>query len=108
MKFNKPDKVVYKSRFVAEARKEQPLSHLLEDEKTKLMQKGKCFICRQLGHRWYHCPNKKRKEMAATEGEAKGDARDDPKGKKPKPSVGLVPDVIGDTKEEKRTALCRT
>ena len=84
------------------------MSHLSENEKKKLMQEGKCFVCKQSGHKWYNCPTKKRKENAATEGEAKGDARDDPKGKKPKPSVGLVPDVIGDTQDEKRTALCRT
>ena len=40
--------------------------------------------------------------------EAKGDARDDPKSKKPKPSASFLPNVIGDTKEEKRTAFCRT
>ena len=59
----------------------------------------------QKGSSPFRICQKKKKDMAATEGKAKGDAKDDPRGKKPKPSAGLVPDVIGDTKEEKRIAL---
>ena len=67
------------------------------------------LLCKQEGHKLYDCPNKKRVDTSAIKGidVGKGDKRDNPVGKKTRPSAGLVLDIIGDAKDEKRIELCR-
>ena len=71
-----------------------------EDQKKALMATGKCFICEETGHIALHCPKRKRP--------ADSEDKEDRKGKKPKPSASLVPDVLGDQPSTDASELCRT
>ena len=66
------------------------------EEKKKLMLAGKCFICEEKGHIALNCPHKSSK-----------DAEDKEAPNKKKPSIGLVPDMIGDQSCDDATKLCR-
>ena len=75
---------------------------------TQLFKEGKCYICKQEGHKFYDCPNRKKTDASASAGidVGKGDMRDDA-ARKTRPSAGVVPYIIGDAKDEKRIELCR-
>ena len=64
------------------------------------MAENKCFICEKPGHYAPDCPERKR--SADSE-----DKEDDRKGKKPKPTAGLVPDMVGDKPSSDASELCR-
>ena len=68
--------------------------------KKTLMAENKCFICEKPGHYAPDCPERKR--SADSE-----DKEDDRKGKKPKPTAGLVPDMVGDKPSSDASELCR-
>ena len=59
-----------------------------------------CFNCKQTRHRYYNCPLKKGKNKGAAKPEPEVTA-------KKKPSVGLVPDMIGETREAEASELFR-
>lgn len=66
------------------------------EEKKKLMLAGKCFICEEKGHIFIalNCPHKSSK-----------DAEDKEAPDKKKPSIGLVPDMIGDQSCDDATVM---
>ena len=101
--FNRP------SIFGTAKRRDVSHAKAKEEERKQLFTEGKCYVCKQEGHKFYDCPNWKRIDTSANKGRdaRKGDKRADAIGKKNRPSAGLVPDIIGDAKDEKRTELCR-
>ena len=65
--------------------------HVLKDE-------GKCFFCQEKGHMVKNCPKKRKRDA---------DEDKDTKGKKSKPSIGLVPDMIVENAINDFSELCR-
>lgn len=74
----------------------RPLYGKSYEEKKALMLAGKCFICEEKGHIASKCPQQGSK-----------DAGDKEAPSKKKPSIGLVPDMIGDQLCDDATELCR-
>ncbi|MCO5563146.1 hypothetical protein L7F22_016783 [Adiantum nelumboides] len=68
-------------------------------ERKALKDAKKCYICEEEGHFANECPQRNSQNK---------DDKSDRKGKKPKPSAGLVPDLVGDQQNVDATELCRT
>ncbi|MCO5602902.1 hypothetical protein L7F22_057042 [Adiantum nelumboides] len=66
------------------------------DERKALRDAKKCFICE--GHFANECPERNSQDK---------DDKSDRKGKKPKPSAGLVPYLVGDQQNMDAAELCR-
>ncbi|MCO5562485.1 hypothetical protein L7F22_016112 [Adiantum nelumboides] len=66
------------------------------EERKALRDAKKCYICE--GHFANECPQRNSQNK---------DDKSDRKGKKPKPSAGLVPDLVGDQQNVDVTELCR-
>ncbi|MCO5602145.1 hypothetical protein L7F22_056273 [Adiantum nelumboides] len=67
------------------------------EERKALRDARKCYICEE-GHFANECPQRNSQNK---------DDKSDRKGKKPKPSAGLVPDLVGDKQNVDATELCR-
>ncbi|MCO5577844.1 hypothetical protein L7F22_031679 [Adiantum nelumboides] len=68
------------------------------EECKALRDARKCYICEEEGHFANECPERNSQNK---------DDKSDRKGKKPKPSAGLVPDLVGDQQNVDATELCR-
>ncbi|MCO5564803.1 hypothetical protein L7F22_018471 [Adiantum nelumboides] len=68
------------------------------EERKALRDARKCYICEEEGHFANECPQRNSQNK---------DDKSDRKGKKPKPSAGLVPDLVGDQQNMDATELCR-
>ncbi|MCO5592854.1 hypothetical protein L7F22_046858 [Adiantum nelumboides] len=66
------------------------------EERKALRDAKKCYICE--GYFANECPQRNSQNK---------DDKSDRKGKKPKPSAGLVPDLVGDQQNVDATELCR-
>ncbi|MCO5578309.1 hypothetical protein L7F22_032149 [Adiantum nelumboides] len=72
-------------------------SKTIEEHKA-LRDAKKCYICEEEGHFANECPQRNSQNK---------DDKSDRKGKKPKPSAGLVPDLVGDQQNVDATEWCR-
>lgn len=63
------------SRAVGSGQKNRPMPYLTKTEAFKRKQEGRCFTCRERGHRWFECPNKEDKE----DDKDKQEPQDEPK-----------------------------
>ncbi|MCO5588450.1 hypothetical protein L7F22_042406 [Adiantum nelumboides] len=68
------------------------------EERKALRDAKKCHICEEEGHFANECPRRNSQNK---------DDKSDRKGKKLKPSAGLVPDLVGDQQNVDATELCR-
>ncbi|MCO5586112.1 hypothetical protein L7F22_040052 [Adiantum nelumboides] len=67
------------------------------EERRALREAKKCYICEE-GHFASECPRRNSQDK---------DVKSEHKGKKPKPNVGLVSDLVGDQQNVNVTELCR-
>ncbi|MCO5566836.1 hypothetical protein L7F22_020518 [Adiantum nelumboides] len=70
----------------------------ISEERKALRDAKKRYICEEEGHFANECPQRNSQNK---------DDKSDRKGKKPKPSAGLVPDLVGDQQNVDATELCR-
>ena len=76
---------------------------LTPQQKLEYIKAGQCFKCSEQGHRSYECPkHPKSYKRKSTEGGPKEDIH-----KKPTPTLGLVPDMIGSSSLDEDSELCR-
>ena len=61
-RFNRP------SRFGIAKRRDIGHAKAKEEERKKLFNEGKCYSCKQEGHKFYDCPNRKRAGTSTNKG----------------------------------------
>ncbi|MCO5598074.1 hypothetical protein L7F22_052164 [Adiantum nelumboides] len=84
--------------FLQSKEQKRPFAGKSLEEKRKLMMVGKCFICEEKGHIAAKCPQRRPRDA---------EDKDQPPKKKNLPSVGLVPDMVGDQPCDDASELCR-
>ena len=77
-------------------------SYKTPEERKVLRDNDQCFNCGETGHRFYQCPNRKRNSSGAKE-----ESKPKEENKKSKPSAGLVPDMVGERRNDEASELCR-
>ncbi|MCO5560645.1 hypothetical protein L7F22_014262 [Adiantum nelumboides] len=84
--------------FLQSKEQKRPFAGKSLEEKRKLMMASKCFICEEKGHIAAKCPQRRPRDA---------EDKDQPPKKKNLPSVGLVPDMVGDQPCDDASELCR-
>ena len=77
-------------------------SYKTPEERKVLMDNDQCFTCGEVRHRFYEWPKRKRNSSGA-----KDEPMTKEESKKPKPSAGLVPDMVGERRNDEASELCR-